>query len=89
MLGYMFLPMLNYLASAIFMQAALPSIPLWVWVVLFTVIVTGANLLGIRVADIFNNVVVIIQLIFLVVLLIMTVRYITGHDLALKHDCIL
>ena len=83
-LGYMFLPMLNYLASAIFMQAALPSIPLWVWVVLFTVIVTGANLLGIRVADIFNNVVVIIQLIFLVVLLIMTVRYITGHDLALN-----
>ena len=83
-LGYMFLPMLNYLASAIFMQAALPSIPLWVWVVLFTVIVTGANLLGIRVADIFNNVVVIIQLIFLVVLLIMTVRYITGHDLAIN-----
>lgn len=82
-LGYMFLPMLNYLASAIFIQAALPSIPIWVWIVLFTVIVTGANLLGIKVADIFNNIVVVIQIIFLVILLVMTVRFITGSGLAI------
>lgn len=80
-LGYMFLPMLNYLASATFMEAALPGVPIWVWIVLFTVIVTGANLLGLKVADVFNNVVVIIQLIFLVILLVMTVRFITGHGL--------
>ncbi len=85
-LGYMFLPMLNYLASATFMEAALPGVPMWVWIVLFTVIVTGANLLGLKVADIFNNVVVIIQLIFLVILLIMTIRYISGHDLAINLD---
>ncbi len=85
-LGYMFLPMLNYLASATFMEAALPGVPMWVWIVLFTVIVTGANLLGLKVADMFNNVVVIIQLIFLVILLIMTVRFITGHDLAINLD---
>lgn len=85
-LGYMFLPMLNYLASAIFMQAALPNVPIWIWVVIFTVIVTGANLLGIKVADIFNNVVVIIQLIFLVVLFIMTIRFITGNGLDLNME---
>lgn len=82
-LGYMFLPMLNYLASAIFMQAALPGVPIWVWVVIFTVIVTGANLLGIKIADLFNNVVVVIQLIFLVVLLIMTIKFISGNGLAI------
>ncbi len=82
-LGYMFLPMLNYLASAIFMVVALPSVPLWVWVIIFTIIVTGMNLLGIKVADIFNNVVVVIQLIFLVILLIMTIRFIAGNGLAL------
>ena len=85
-LGYMFLPMLNYLASATFMEAALPGVPMWVWIVLFTVIVTGANLLGLKVADMFNNVVVIIQLIFLVILLIMTLRYISGHDLAINLE---
>lgn len=82
-LGYMFLPMLNYLASAIFMKAALPGVPIWVWVVLFTVIVTVLNLMGIKIADLFNNIVVVIQLIFLVILLIMTIRYISGNSLAI------
>lgn len=82
-LGYMFLPMLNYLASAVFIKAALPAVPIWVWVVLFTIIVTGANIFGIKVADIFNNVVVVLQLIFLLALAIMTVRYISGEGLDL------
>lgn len=83
LIGYAFLPMLNYLASAIFVVQVIPGVPQWVWIVIFTVFVTGANLLGIKVADLFNNVVVILQLIFLVVLAIMTIRYISGNGLDL------
>jgi len=75
-LGYMFLPMLNYLASAIFLSAAFPEIPFWVWVVIFVTIVTAANYFGIQVADIFNKAVIIFQIIFLVGLAFILIRFI-------------
>ncbi|MFC7395546.1 APC family permease [Scopulibacillus cellulosilyticus] len=49
MLDYLFLPMLNVLASSIFLSAAIPFIPFWLWVILFTVSVTVVNILGIQV----------------------------------------
>jgi putrescine importer len=75
-LGYMFLPMLNYLCSAIFLKAAFPEIPFWLWVVLFVIIVTGANYFGIQIADIFNKAVIWLQIIFLVGLAFILIRYI-------------
>lgn len=78
LIGYMFLPMLNYLVSAIFLSAAIPQIPAWVWIVLFTVIVTIVNHFGIQLTDIVNRVIVWIQLIFLIVLMIIVLKFILG-----------
>lgn len=71
----MFLPMLNYLVSAIFLSAAIPAIPSWAWVLFFAIIVTVVNHFGIKLTDIVDRTIVWIQLIFLIALLIMVIRY--------------
>lgn len=80
LLGYIFLPMLNYLASALFLSNAIPQVAPWIWVVLMACIVTVVNHFGIKVADIFNKAIVWIQLIFLITLLIIACRYILGGN---------
>jgi putrescine importer len=74
LLSYCFLPMIDYLASAIFLEAAFPEIPLWVWITVFSIIVTVVNILGIKVADITNRVVTILQLVFLATLAFFIIR---------------
>ncbi len=78
LIGYMFLPMLNYLVSAIFLSAAIPQIPVWVWVVAFIIIVTIVNHFGIQLTDIFNRTIVWIQIVFLVALMIIVIKFILG-----------
>lgn len=80
LIGYMFLPMLNYLVSAIFLSAAIPQIPVWVWVVAFIIIVTIVNHFGIQLTDIFNRTIVWIQIVFLVALMIIVIKFILGGD---------
>ncbi len=74
LIGYMFLPMLNYLAAATFLHASIPQIPVWVWVVGFAVVVTVVNHFGIKVTDIFNKGIVWFQFIFLGVLVIIIIK---------------
>ena len=66
LLGYIFLPMLNFLISAIFLSSALPFIPSWVWVVGMALIVLVINHFGIKITDIFNKSIVALQIVFLV-----------------------
>lgn len=78
LIGYMFLPMLNYLVSAIFLAAAVPQVPFWVWIIGFIIIVTVVNHFGIQVTDIFNRAIVWIQIVFLVALVIIALKFILG-----------
>lgn len=78
LIGYMFLPMLNYLVSAMYLSSAIPQVPEWVWIVGMIAIVTIVNHFGIKLTDIFNKGIVWIQIIFLVVFLIITFKYILG-----------
>ena len=78
LIGYMFLPMLNYLVSGIFLSAAIPQIPVWAWVVTFIIIVTIVNHFGIQLTDIFNRTIVWIQIIFLVALMIIVLKFLLG-----------
>ncbi len=66
LLGYIFLPMLNFLISAIFLSSAPPFIPSWVWVVGMALIVLVINHFGIKITDIFNKSIVALQIVFLV-----------------------
>ncbi|KHO28157.1 Putrescine importer PuuP [Mycolicibacterium setense] len=71
LLDYLFLPMINYLVVGIYLHAALPAIPAWVFVVLSIVGVTLLNIVGIVSVARANVVIIAVQAIFIVVFLIL------------------
>jgi putrescine importer len=74
MLDYIFLPMINYLVIGIFINAAWPTVPNWVWVVLAIVLVTGLNVVGIKLVARMNLVLVGFQVVFIAVFFFMAFR---------------
>jgi putrescine importer len=78
LLDYVFLPMINYLVIGLYLNAQFPSVPNWVWIVGAIVLVTGLNVLGIRLVTRMNFVLVGFQIVFIVVFLIGAVRSIAG-----------
>ncbi len=51
LLDYLFLPMVIWLIGAAYLEAQFPGIPGWVWILGFIVVTTLLNILGIKVAD--------------------------------------
>lgn len=66
LLDYLFLPMVIWLIGAAYLNAQFPEVPSWVWIVCFIVITTGLNILGIKVADRTNYVLMAFQVLVIV-----------------------
>ena len=62
LLDYLFLPMVIWLIGGSYLSARFPGIPIGVWIVGFIVITTLLNILGIKVADKANYVLMAFQL---------------------------
>lgn len=69
MLDYIFLPMLNYVLIGIYMSEYFPGVPASYWIIGTILLVTGLNILGIRVVARMNFIIIAFQAIFLVVFL--------------------
>lgn len=65
LLDYIFLPMLNYILIGIYMSEYFPSIDASWWIIGAILIVTGLNILGIKVVSRINFVIIGFQFIFL------------------------
>jgi|SRR4051794_22092917 len=78
LLDYIFLPMINYLVIGLYMQDYFPSTPQAMWVILAVVLVTGLNILGIRLLSGMNFALVAAQFIFIAVFAVMAVVHIAG-----------
>lgn len=63
LLDYLFLPMINALLSSIYMGAAFPAVPAWVWIISTIIICTGLNLVGVKLAVKVNYALVIIEVV--------------------------
>lgn len=66
LLDYLFLPMVIWLIGGSYLTAQFPGIPIGVWIVGFIVVTTLLNILGIKVADKANYVLMAFQLLVLV-----------------------
>jgi amino acid transporter len=73
MLDYIFLPMINYLLIGLYMQDYLPGTPQALWIILAVVVVTGLNILGIRLVAGANVIFVSAQFVFVAVFAVMSV----------------
>ena len=78
LLDYLFLPMLNYLVIGIYMGAALPGVPTWVWILIAIAAVTILNILGIVSVSWANVVIIGLQFVFIAVFVVMSISSISG-----------
>lgn len=62
LLDYFFLPMVIWLIGGVYLNAAFPDIPIWIWILLFIVITTSINTIGINVTTKVNLIMMIFQL---------------------------
>ena len=71
--------MLNYLVIGIYMNAAVPSMPPWVWIMIAIAAVTVLNIVGIVSVARANFLIIAVQMIFIVVLVVMAFVTISGY----------
>ncbi|AQT78018.1 Putrescine importer PuuP [Mycolicibacterium litorale] len=79
LLDYLFLPMINYLVIGIYLAAAIPAVPAWVFIVVAIAIVTVLNIVGIVSVARANFLIIAIQTIFIVTFVILGVAKVFGH----------
>jgi len=79
MLDYVFLPMINYLVIGIYLHEAFPAVPTWVFILAAIILVTGLNVLGIRMVSRMNFILIAVQAIFLAVFLVLALRTAAGQ----------
>ncbi|WP_408898853.1 APC family permease [Nocardioides sp. R1-1] len=79
LLDYVFLPMINYLVIGIFLEAQWPAVPAWVWILASIAVVTGLNVLGIKLVTRMNLVLVGAQAVFIVVFVATSLAHLAGE----------
>lgn len=78
LLDYIFLPMINYLVMGLYLEEYFPGVPRAVWIVLAVVLVTGLNILGIKLLASMNAVLVGAQFVFIAVFAALAISRIAG-----------
>ncbi|WP_257350661.1 APC family permease [Pseudalkalibacillus decolorationis] len=81
MMDYLFLPMLNVLASSIFLHAAFSFIPVWIWILAFTIPITITNLFGIQLNAKINTILIIFQVTFVVIFIGLSIQQIITQNI--------
>ena len=71
LLDYLLLPMLNYLVIGIYLNAAIPAVPAWVFVLVTIGIVTVLNIIGIVSVARANLLIIALQTVFIAVFLVL------------------
>jgi putrescine importer len=75
LLDYFFLPMVIWLIGGTYLQQGFPGVPLWLWVVGFIVLTTILNIIGIKVADKVNFLLMVFQLLVVVAFVVLSLRH--------------
>jgi amino acid transporter len=78
LLDYLFLPMAIWLIGAAYLGSAFPSIPQPVWVLAFIVITSVINIVGLKLANTVNALLMIVQFLVLAAFVVLCVHYIGG-----------
>jgi amino acid transporter len=80
MLDYIFLPMVIWLIGGSYLTAQFPGVPMALWIGLFIAITTVLNILGVKVADRVNLVLMAFQILVIVFFVILSVVAVAGDQ---------
>lgn len=78
LLDYLFLPMAIWLIGAAYLASAFPSIPQWIWVLAFIGITSVINIIGLKLANGINALLMLVQFLVLIAFVALCVHYIGG-----------
>lgn len=73
LLDYLLVPTLLYVFAAESMSGIFPAVPKWVWVIIFLVINTGVNYIGISFTALVNRLFLTAEVIFILIFIIMAI----------------
>ncbi|BBZ27980.1 amino acid permease [Mycolicibacterium madagascariense] len=81
LLDYLFLPLVIWLIGASYLTNQFPAVPAWVWIVAFIVVTSALNLVGLKVADKANLILMTFQVLILVLFVVLAVAHLVrGHQ---------
>ncbi|HEX5407841.1 MAG TPA: APC family permease [Pseudonocardiaceae bacterium] len=80
LLDYFFLPMVIWLIGASFLQRQFPGTPTWVWILLFIVLTTTLNVVGIKLAANVNLLLMAMQVLVLLFFVILSFKHVGASD---------
>ncbi|MCV7228834.1 APC family permease [Mycolicibacterium komossense] len=81
LLDYLLVPTLLYVFAAESMIGLFPGTPRWLWAIIFVIVNTIINLLGVGTLKIANRVFLAVELLFVVIFVVIAVRAISGASL--------
>ncbi|MFT0171012.1 APC family permease [Paraburkholderia mimosarum] len=84
LMDYLFIPMIGYLVIGIYMKQLFPLVPSSVWIVASIALVTGLNIVGIRLVNRVNLMLIASQLVFIAIFFSASARFAAGHGSAIS-----
>ncbi|MHC8383415.1 APC family permease [Pseudomonas sp. LB3P14] len=78
LLDYLFLPMAIWLIGAAYLNSAFPAVPQWIWVLAFIGITSAINIVGLKLANGINALLMLVQFLVLIAFVALCVHYVGG-----------
>ena len=78
LLDYLFLPMAIWLIGAAYLNSAFPTVPQWVWVLAFIGVTSAINIVGLKLANGINALLMLVQFLVLIAFVALCIHYIGG-----------
>ncbi|WP_223542188.1 APC family permease [Pseudomonas sp. BF-RE-26] len=76
LLDYLFLPMAIWLIGAAYLNSAFPAVPQWIWVLAFIGITSAINIVGLKLANGINALLMLVQFLVLIAFVALCVHYV-------------
>lgn len=80
LLDYVFLPMVIWLIGSVYLNAAFPGVPTWVWILAFIIITTIINIIGIKVTTGINFIMMVFQFLVIGLFVILSIVSLVNGD---------
>lgn len=80
LMDYLLMPILCYVCAAIYLQTLFPGLPTALIVIVLIIAMSVISFVGIQMTSIVNNIMVILQCVFVVALLILICRWLSGGN---------
>jgi amino acid transporter len=78
LLDYLFLPMAIWLIGAAYLNSAFPAVPQWIWVLAFIGITSAINIVGLKLANGINALLMLVQFLVLIAFVALCIHYVGG-----------